>query len=155
MEKVIEIAKSEIGYKEQSGKTKYFTELFPEEKSKPWCLPFIEWVFVKRFGKETASKMLYMPDGVFSNSISALILFVKNNGKWYRKTAKPGWIVFLRMTYESINHVELVIDVSDETITSIGGNCGGEVKENVYQRNDIRIAGYAEIDYEDTEATVE
>lgn len=147
MKKVLQIAEGEVGYRGNNGQSKYFAEMFPNKQYMPWCLAFIEWIFSKAYGEKAAAKMLYMPNGVFTPSVPAMVGFVKKNGMWRVKTARPGWLIFLRTNYEWTNHVELVTGVGYQWIRSIGGNCSGEVRENLYQRNDSRISGYSEIIY--------
>lgn len=146
MERAFETAKAELGYKSEGGISKYFEELFPGEHPMPYCLPFIEWAFVKAYGEGAARRMLYMEDG-FIYSVPAFLSLVKGAGRFYRQEAAPGWIVFLRTRQEWTNHVELVTEVSDAGISTIGGNCGGEVRANTYRRDDPRVSGYAKIVY--------
>lgn len=154
MEKAFKIAKAELGYQSEDGISKYFEELFPEEHPMPYCLPFIEWVFVKAYGEEKAKSMLHMEEG-FLYSVPAFLAIVKREGKFSRREAQVGWIVFLRTRQEWTNHVELITDVTGAEVSTIGGNCGAEVRANTYQRNDPRVYGYAKIIYgtEDTGCT--
>jgi hypothetical protein len=148
--KVIEMAKAEIGYKDNSGISKYFTELFPKEKAKPYCVPFIEWVFTQAYGEAKAKEKLHIDE--YIQSPVALMNYFKQGGYWHRNKFALGYLLFLRTTNEAINHVELVTDYSDSTITGIGGNIDGEVKEVIHDINDRRIAGFGKIEYkEETE----
>lgn len=146
MQRVIEVAKAEIGYKSDRV-SKYFSELFPDERPMPWCVPFVEWAFIQAYGKEVALKMLCIPDGKFVSSVTALVRFFKRGNLWHWKMNQAGWLVFLRTNHEWTNHVELIVSVSDTEITSIGGNCNNEVRMNTYQWDDARISGYGEIIY--------
>lgn len=147
MKEVIEIAQREIGYKSTDEGAKYFIELFPGEHQMPWCVPFIEWIFREAHGKERALEMLCLD--TYVQSVQQLANHLKKHQRWYRKTVVSGWLVFLRANNEWINHVELVTTVTDRMVTSIGGNVGGMVKQNAYARDDIRIAGYGKIIYEE------
>lgn len=155
MQRVLEAAEAELGYQAVGSASKYFSELFPGRRSMPWCVPFIEWVFQEAYGKEKALQMLCLQKGGFIWSVASMVRFFKYRNMWYRKNAGIGWLVFIRTTSEWTNHVELIIDVTETEITSIGGNCGGEVRKNTYQRDDIRISGYGKIIYEteDSECT--
>lgn len=146
MVRAFEAAKEELGYKSKDGIAKYFKELFPEEHPMPWCLPFIEWVFAKAYGKAQAEQMLCMENG-FVYSVPAFLSLVKQKNRFYRRAVDPGWLVLLRTRKEWTNHVELVTEVTDEWVKTIGGNCCGEVKINTYRRDDPRISGYAKIIY--------
>ena len=61
---------------------------------------------------------------------------------------QPGYIIFLRMNRQWTNHAELVINLTDTSIITIGGNCGGKVQKNEYTRDDERISGFGKINYE-------
>lgn len=148
MQRVLEIGKNEIGYKDNNGKSKYFSELFPDVKTMPWCLPFIEWIFYQAYGKDKAVKMLCMPNDKFIYSVPALVNLFKQKNQWFYSSIYIGGLIFLRANHEWINHVELVVNVQDNNTITIGGNCNGEVKENVYDCNDTRIAGYGRIIYD-------
>ena len=148
MQKVIELAEAEVGYQAIGSASKYFSELFPMRRSMPWCVPFIEWLFQSAYGTDKAIEMLCLQKGGFIWSPQSLLTFFKRKNMFHKKTAKVGWLAFIRTNNEWTNHVELVIEVTDDAITSIGGNCGGEVKKNAYKKNDTRIAGYGEIIYE-------
>lgn len=151
MQKVLEIAEAEVGYQAIGSASKYFSELFPMRRSMPWCVPFIEWIFQKAYGKDKALKMLCLQKGGFIYSPTSLLRFFKAKGYWHRSNPDTGWLVFIRTNNEWTDHVELIIDTDNDHITTIGGNCGGKVQKNVYERIDIRISGYGEIIYEEEE----
>lgn len=147
MKKVLEIAEAEVGYQAIGSASKYFSELFPMRRSMPWCVSFIEWVFQKAYGRERALQMLCLQAGGFIWSAPSLLRFFKFRGCWHRQKVQQGWLVFLRTKNEWTNHVELVIDVTEDSIISIGGNCSGKVLKNTYKLDDARISGYGEIVY--------
>lgn len=149
MKDIIDVAKGEIGYHDINGKSKYSEELFPGKPHISWCVPFVEWLYFVVYGKQKALNMLHITIDDFVDSVPALMLFFKRANMWHRKVHKVKWLIFLRMNYEWSNHVELIVGIDGDEITSIGGNCGGEVKMNVWNRNDPRIAGYAEIVYDE------
>lgn len=148
MQKVLETAEAEVGYQAIGSASKYFSELFPMRRSMPWCVPFIEWIFQEAYGKDKALEMLCLQKGGFIWSPQSLLTFFKHKNKWHRKDADVGWLIFIRTNNEWTNHVELIIEVTENEITSISGNCDGKVQKNIYQRDDIRISGYGEIIYE-------
>ena len=148
LESLIELANGEIGYTDNNGRSKYFEDIFPGiEKELPWCLPFIEDLFVKIYGRERALEMLYMIGGEFICSVPAHVSFVKAKGRWHYKKHQAGWLIYLRMNYEWTNHIEFITKVKSDDIISVGGNCGGRVRENTWRKDDPRISGYAEILY--------
>lgn len=147
MQKLFEKAKNEVGYHDVNGISKYYTDLFPNQRPLPWCLVFIEWLFIQAYGADDAIKMLYLINGKFVTSVPSMVTYIKQAKKWHSRMIKPGWLLFLRMGNEWTNHVELIIGTTKSEIISIGGNCGGEVKLNTFDRNDIRISGFGEPNY--------
>lgn len=149
MQRAVEIAEREVGYHDIDGASKYFSELFPNRRREPWCVPFIEWVFQQAYGRDKALQMLCIHGNQFTPSVVALVNFIKHDNLFHYKVVQPGWLVFFRTNYEWTNHVELVVDVTDTEITSIGGNADGAVKKRTTARGDIMISGYGEIIYEE------
>lgn len=147
MQRLLKIAQNEIGYHDVNGISKYYLDLFPTQKPLPWCLVFIEWLFIQAYGVDNALKMLHLSNGKFITSVPSMVTYIKQANKWHSRMIKPGWLLFLRMSNEWTNHVELIIGTTKSGIISIGGNCSGEVKLNTYNRDDIRVSGYGEPDY--------
>lgn len=141
----IKIAKAEIGYLEKKSNanldsktanagtanyTKYWRDADPANQASPWCACFISWVFMKAFGKATATKLLkhwpyiYVPTlaGLFTNYASPKVgdIFMYHNGSEF-------------------SHTGLVISVSGDKFVTIEGNTNdgsGVVAEGigVYQK---------------------
>ena len=141
----VKIAKAEIGYLEKKSNanlnsktanagtanyTKYWRDADPANQASPWCACFISWVFMKAFGKATATKLLkhwpyiYVPTlaGLFTNYASPKVgdIFMYHNGSEF-------------------SHTGLVISVSGDKFVTIEGNTNdgsGVVAEGigVYQK---------------------
>lgn len=141
----VKIAKTEIGYREKASNanldsktanagtanyTKYWRDVAPEYQGQAWCACFISWVFMKAFGKATATKLLkhwpyiYVPTlaGLFTNYASPKVgdIFMYHNGSEF-------------------SHTGLVISVSGDKFVTIEGNTNdgsGVVAEGigVYQK---------------------
>lgn len=141
----VKIAKTEIGYLEKKSNanldsktanagtanyTKYWRDADPANQASPWCACFISWVFMKAFGKATATKLLkhwpyiYVPTlaGLFTNYASPKVgdIFMYHNGSEF-------------------SHTGLVISVSGDKFVTIEGNTNdgsGVVAEGigVYQK---------------------
>jgi hypothetical protein len=148
VDRVIEIAKAELDYcGDNSGKSKYFSELFPNEKAKPYCVPFIEWIFIQAYGEDRAKELLHIDKYV--QSAVALMNYFKQANSWYYQQCEVGWLVFLRVGNEATNHVELIIDIDNDKLTCVGGNIDNMVKFVTHNINDREIAGYGKIEYKD------
>lgn len=126
--------------------TKYNIGRFHFNQKDPWCITFLCWLFYSVFGENLALKYLCLFN--FSNDVIKLLEAFKDKNMFSYHDVQPGYIIFLRMNRQWTNHAELVIDVTDTSIITIGGNCGGKVQKNEYARDDERISGFGKINYE-------
>ena len=145
--KVIDLAKSQVGYKPTSGKhTKYAKELdalgtfynTPKD-GYDWCDVWFDWLFVKSFGPEVGRKMLYQP----LKSLGAGVGFSKDyyikNGAFSTKPQVGSQIFF------GNSHTGIVTGFDAGYVYTIEGNTGGgngEVKRKIYKRDTSSISGY-------------
>lgn len=144
--KVIEIAKSEIGYLEKSktaylrnpkvlydktagagsdNYTKYGLEMhkiYPSVMDFPaaWCAGFVDWCFYKAYGVATAKSLLR---GSFDDYTVAAAQMYKNYGA-LDHTPKVGDQIFFTKNGQvsGCYHTGLVIAVGDGVVTTIEGN---------------------------------
>jgi GH25 family lysozyme M1 (1,4-beta-N-acetylmuramidase)/uncharacterized protein YraI len=157
LEKVIEVAKSDLGYLEKALKyknnkeilydktkgasdentTKHWFEIKPEWQGQPWCCCFITWVFTKALGKERAKELLKHYPYVYCPTLAGL--FTKYS------TPQVGDIVIFWKN-GAYAHTGLVIAVSGNTFTTIEGNTsgassvvpnGGGVCQKTYNLRDV------------------
>lgn len=172
--KVINVAKSEVGYLEKKDKnylnnptknagsknwTKYWADLKPSFQGEPWCLCFICWCFMKAFGEKRGKELLCMTKGwEFYTPTSANNFKLKN--QWHTKPQR-GDIVFFKNS-SRICHVGIVTKVSDKYIWTIEGNTdkgsevipnGGGVAKKKYVIGNYRIAGFGRPAYKTTTKT--
>ena len=111
VEKIIEIAKAEVGYLEKKTKsslesktdnagsnnfTKYARDIYPSLQGQAWCDMFVDWCFVQAFGLVKAKQLL----GGFSAYTPTSAQYFKkcwqviNNHKYYFNNdgyAVTGW----------------------------------------------------------------
>ena len=147
--KVIQLAESQIGYKE-TGKniTKYaqdFDTLYPDfyntkKQGADWCDMFVDWLFVTAFGEENAKKMLYQPSKSAGAGCKYSAQYYKNNNAFY-KTPELGDQIFFYVGGE-INHTGIVVSITNEQVITIEGNCSNQVKKQYHKKNASNIAGY-------------
>ena len=169
LEKVIEVAKAELGYLEKQNKyrnddeilyhktkgagsdnvVKYWKETKPEWQGSYWCCCFITWVFTKALGKERAKELLKHYPYVYCPTLAGL--FTKYS------TPQVGDIVIFWKNGEYA-HTGLVIAVSGNTFTTIEGNTsgassvvpnGGGVCQKTYNLKDVN-AKFCRPDYSST-----
>lgn len=160
---VIEIAKAELGYMckqssdniyekyENPGKngfSKFFIEVFPDEFHRPDCMAFIDWVFIRAYGKELAKKMLLAEKG-FTYSPSICAREFKAKKQIVRSNPQIKDLIFLK-SGKWIDHIAIVSEVTASEVVTIGANIKnadgiGCVAELKYHFSDSRIAFYGRI----------
>ena len=136
LEKVIEVARAELGYLEKALKyknnkeilydktkgasdentTKHWFEIKPEWQGQPWCCCFITWVFTKALGKERAKELLKHYPYVYCPTMANLFTLHAN--------PKVGDIVIFKRNGTFV-HTGLVIAVDGDKFTTIEGNTSG------------------------------
>ena len=167
-DKIIEIAKAEIGVTESpknSNKQKYGKEYGVNGTA--WCCQFVWWVF-KHAG---ASALFY--GGGKTAWVPSVRKHYTQKGKWIRRgdgTPKPGDLIIFgnRDDSGSGKHIGIITKVTSSTVYTVEGNTtksgysanGGMVAAKSYSRTNSNIAGYCSIDYNDevketVEVTVE
>ena len=158
-DKIIEIAKAEIGVTESpknSNKQKYGKEYGVNGTA--WCCQFVWWVF-KHAG---ASALFY--GGGKTAWVPSVRKHYTQKGKWIRRgngTPKPGDIIIFgnRDDSGSGKHIGIITKVTSSTVYTVEGNTtksgfsanGGMVAAKSYSRSNSNIAGYCSIDYDDKE----
>lgn len=166
-EKVIVIARGELGYLEKqnekdldnktanAGKknfTKYARDLYPSLQGQPWCDMYVDWCFYKAFGRIAAEKLL---GGGYSAYTPTSAQYYKGRGQYYKEGPQPGDQIFFRNDIR-INHTGIVTEVTLTKVRTIEGNTsdgaavianGGAVCEKEYYLNNSRIDGYGRPDW--------
>lgn len=112
--KVLNIARSQLGYRAPSGYRGKFNRWYGMAGS--WCDMFISWVGVQASARSIVGRAAYTP---------AHAQWFKNNGRWGH-TPRRGAIVFFNWPGDGVNriqHVGIVESVrSDGRIVTIEGN---------------------------------
>lgn len=129
--KLIQIAKNEIGYLEKASNsqldsktanagennyTKYWRDIKPDYQGQPWCAAFISWCMMKAFGLDTAKKLLKHWPYVYCPTMADLFTLNSN--------PKVGDIVIF---YRNgvFAHTGIVIKVSGDRFWTVEGNTSG------------------------------
>lgn len=177
-DKVINIALDEVGYVEKatnsnlddktansgSGNyTKYARDLDKisfyngPKNGYAWCDIFVDWCFVKAFGKERALELLCQPEKSTGAGCGFSMNFYKAHSQFYTSPKAGDQIFFTDGT--SIYHTGLVYKVDDSKVYTIEGNTsdvnyvdgnGGKVCKKSYPLNASYIAGYGRPKYDTT-----
>lgn len=170
--KIIEVAKNEVGYLEKksnsqldsktlnAGKnnyTKYARDLdciknFYNGKKQgfAWCDVFVDWCFVQAFGVDRAKELLLQPNKSLGAGCKYSMQYYKDNKQFYTKPEIGDQIFFKNGKY--ITHTGLVYDVDSTYVYTIEGNTnsgndvvisnGGCVRKKKYHLTNTSIAGY-------------
>lgn len=178
IDKVIKIAKSEVGYVEKSASayrknpnviydkkagagydnyTKYGKEmhdLYPSVMDFPaaYCDAFNDWCFQKAYGVSNAKGLI---GGDFNDYTPSSAQLYKNKKAW-STTPRVGAQIFFKNSTR-INHTGIVYKVDSTYVYTIEGNTsgaadvvanGGAVCKKKYKRNNSKIAGYGRPKYD-------
>ena len=166
IEKVIMIAKKEVGYLEKKSNsqldsktansgynnyTKYWRDIatwgFGNYQAQYWCAAFLFWCFVKAFGKEKAKKLLL--HAPYISCYTAGNLF-KNANRLY-SDPNVGDIVLFKKSSGVFGHTGIVYKVSNGYFYTIEGNTssasgvvanGGAVAYKSYSISGAKNSGH-------------
>ena len=178
VEKVLEIAKAEVGYLEKAcnmnldsktanaGKmnyTKYARDLdkisgFYNGKKQgfAWCDCFFDWLMIQAYGVENAKRLLCQPAKSLGAGCKYSMNYYKSKGQLYT-SPKIGDQIFFKNSSGEVCHTGLVYNVDKSYVYTIEGNTstasgvvanGGGVCEKKYKLNYNRIAGYGRPKYD-------
>lgn len=131
IEKVIKIARNEIGYLEKKSNsqldsktanagsnnyTKYWRDVKPSYQGQPWCAAFVSWCFMKAFGQEKAKKLLKHWPYVYCPAL----------GNLFTRNANPK-IGDIAIFYHNgtFTHTGIVTAVIGDRFYTIEGNTSG------------------------------
>lgn len=130
--KLIQIAKNEIGYLEKASNsqldsktanagennyTKYWRDIKPDYQGQPWCAAFISWCFMKAFNLDNAKKLLKHWPYVYCPTMADLFTLNSN--------PKVGDIVIFYRN-GTFTHTGIVIKVSGDRFWTVEGNTSGD-----------------------------
>ena len=172
-DKLIEIAKGEVGYLEKSkaaveadpsvlydfkegagsdNYTKYAVEQWEEryfngkKQGVAWCAVFVGWCFLKAYGKDRALQLQCQPkSGNAGAGCGAASNYYKQKNRWRSDPQKGDQIFFT--DGKQMTHTGLVEYVEGNKVHTIEGNCDGGVRRRSYDLNASRIAGYGHPDW--------
>lgn len=172
LEKVIEVAKAEIGYLEkrsnsqlddktansgESNYTKYWRDIYnwcgKNYQAQPWCAAFVTWCFTKALGLNRAKQLLKHYPYVYCPTMSGLFTLYAN--------PKVGDIVIFKRN-GVFTHTGLVIAVNGDQFTTIEGNTsgassivanGGGVCQKTYYNSNLPGTKFCRPDYSSTVIT--
>ena len=130
VKRVIEIAHGELGYRETGVNIQKYSPAVPGlewSQGQPWCATFTCWVFLQAGGK---------PNEDFPLTASCLqqVAWGRSRGRFY-STPKVGDLAMYGPNGGT--HVEIVVAVSGDTVTTIGGNTSGSWGGNYWNGDGV------------------
>ena len=147
VEKLLNVARAEIGYHEGSGNyTKYAEGNWDNQfygwdlQYQPWCDVFVDWCFCQAFGLQKGAAMTYQTVGSGSAACSTSASYYRAAGA-YTNSPKAGDQIFFYVS-GGVNHTGIVEKVEGGVVTTIEGNTSDQVARRTYQLGSSQIAGY-------------
>lgn len=145
IEKVIDLAKSEVGYLEKASSrdldsktanagynnwTKYARDLDAvgfyntNKNGYPWCDIFFDWLLFKCFGLENMMKMTGQPKGIANTGAGCgdSMYFYRQIGQIFSTPKAGDQIFFWNSTKTAKGHTGLVVKVDGNKVYTIEGN---------------------------------
>ena len=173
-EKLIDMAKSQIGYLEKSkaayeadpsvlddfkrgagmdNYTKYARDQWAvkyfnsSKQGVAWCAVFVGWCFLQCFGKETALRLQCQPrSGNAGAGCGPASRYYKEKGR-FRATPEAGDQIFFRDKEGNVSHTGIVEKIEGGRVCTIEGNSDGMVTRHKYGPENERIYGYGHPDW--------
>lgn len=149
-QKIIDIAKSEIGTSEKplgSNNIKYNTWYYGHAVSGanyPWCAVFISW----------CADQAGIPTNIIPRtaSVSNLQTFFINQGLYKNKGYNPNPGDIMIQKSNGASHTGIVIESNGATFSTIEGNTSNKVAKRSYSLNDNRLSGFGTPQYIETQS---
>ncbi len=180
VKKVIDIALNEVGYLEKASNnnlddktanagsnnyTKYARDLDNMEgfyngkkNGYAWCDVFVDWCFVKAFGRNRALELLCQTNGSCGAGCVFSMGYFQNKGQLFNSPKVGDQIFFKDLSGEAC-HTGLVYQVDGSRVYTIEGNTssdsglvanGGAVAKKSYSLDSGYIAGYGRPNYKES-----
>ncbi len=166
VEKVLEIARNEIGYKEKGTNsqldiktanvgdgnyTKYARDLAvagyyqASKQGYEWCDMFHDWVHYIAAGKNAdIAQSVICQSGPYGAGCYWSAQYYKKAGRFYTSNPKPGDQIF----FNDYAHTGLVENVENGIVTTIEGNYSNQVSRCTYPISSRSIDGYGRPKYD-------
>lgn len=163
IQKVLDLARSEIGYHEKASSsqlddksansgagnwTKYARDLDSTgifynggKNGYAWCDVFVDWLFYKCFGVNTAMQMLCQPQKSAGAGCLYSAQYYKSAGRWV-SDPQPGDQIFFTYAAGEVSHTGIVESVGSGQVVTIEGNTSDQVARRTYALGNGNIYGY-------------
>lgn len=149
IEKVLDLAKGEIGYHEQGDNvTKYAAYLDSisgfyngPKNGFAWCDVFVDYLFVKSFGADIGRRMVCQPMQSAGAGCLYSAQYYKQAGRWVTYP-QPGDQIFFSYAAGEYSHTGIVESVANGMVNTIEGNTSDMVARRSYPLASSSIVGY-------------
>ncbi len=120
-----------------------------------WCDVFVDWLFVKTFGRKRGQELLNQPNKSTGAGVGFSKKFYQAEGRYYSSPEK-GDQIFFRNSSGQMQHTGLVYDTDKTYVYTIEGNTsggssvianGGAVCSKKYKLTNTSIDGYGRPKY--------
>ncbi len=168
---VIAIAKQEVGYKEKASNSQldsktanaghanwnkyaaFIDSTYPDfyngkKNGYNWCDIFVDYCFLKAFGREDAQRLLCQPSHSAGAGCTASYGYYKLAGRACRSPT-VGAQIFYTKDGKSSYHTGIVVKVENGLITTIEGNAQDGVMYKTVSAKSGLILGYGVPDYDE------
>lgn len=166
IERVIARAQAELGYIEKATNaqlddktanagsrnwTKYARDLDEmgiyngKKNGYDWCDVFVDWCYIKEFGKDLGLKLICQPEKSFGAGVNSSANYYKKANRLDKKPAVGDQLFFLDTSDGLFYHTGLVVAVYDDSITVIEGNATSKsdrVVQTTYKLNSRKIGAF-------------
>ena len=151
-EKLLKVARAEIGYKEgYNNYIKYAEGSWDNQfygwelQNQPWCDVFVDYCFTHAFTMQEGASMTYQTVGRGSALCKTSASYYKNNSAFYSYPEVGDQIFFYYGG--DINHTGIVETVVGSgknwtSLTTIEGNSADQVARRTYNKGNTAIAGF-------------
>ena len=175
VDKIIELALSEVGYKEKATNSKlddktanaghgnfnkyanYIDTNYPnfyngKKNGFDWCAVFVDWLFLKSYGYENALRLTCQPEHSLGASCTMDSRYYKEK-KRFGNTPRLGSQIFFTDDGTTSYHTGIVVAFDTTTVTTVEGNVSDSVMKKTYERSYQKILGYGYPDYTEGKKT--
>lgn len=159
---VTDLALKEVGYHEKASKqnledktansgnknynkyAQFIDEKYPvfyngKKQGAPWCEIFVDCMFILAYGYANALRLLCQPEKSSGAGVNSSMKYYKNKGRFF-STPEHGAQIFFKNGENY--HTGIVIDFTDDTVTTVEGNASDAVRKKNYKLTDKSIIGY-------------
>ena len=166
IERVIARAQAELGYIEKATNaqlddkttnagarnwTKYARDLDEmgiyngPKNGYDWCDVFVDWCYIKEFGKELGMQLICQPEKSFGAGVNSSANYYKKAKRLDKEPAVGDQVFFLDTSDGKYYHTGLVVAVYDDSITVIEGNATAKsdrVVQSTYKRTARKVGAF-------------